>query len=158
MFVSMILGRADRIETLQNGIEISISFLLVLSCEVITSIWRLQWIPKYFSMFKMDPFHLIISAISNPPPPPVCAATPQTWTDLESALMSWLGSVVIADTCGGRWLIDSSDSATRTQTVPFPPVMSQGGRQVQRPPSALLRPAVAQRTHRGAAARLAALL
>lgn len=24
--------------------------------------------PKYFSMFKMDPFHLIISAISNSPP------------------------------------------------------------------------------------------
>lgn len=42
MFVSAILGRADRIETLQNGIEISISFLLVLSCEVITSIWMLQ--------------------------------------------------------------------------------------------------------------------
>lgn len=76
---------------------------------------------------------------------------PQTWTDLESALMSWLGSVVIADKCGGRWLIDSSDSATRIQTIPFPPVMSQRGRQVQRPPSASLRPAVTQRTHRSAA-------
>lgn len=66
MFVPAILGRTDHIETPQKSIEISISFLLVLSCEVITSIWMLQWIQKYFSMFKMDPFHLIISAISNP--------------------------------------------------------------------------------------------
>lgn len=76
MFVSTILGRADRIETLQNGIEISISFLLVLSCEVIPSIWMLQWIPKYFSVFKMDSFHLIISAISTPPSQSLCCYPP----------------------------------------------------------------------------------
>lgn len=80
------------------------------SCEIITFIWMLQQTPKYFSMFKMEPFHLIISAIFSP----VCVLlSPQNWTNLELALISWLGFVVIAHTYGGRWLIDSSDSAAR---------------------------------------------
>lgn len=65
----------------------------------------------------MDPFHLIISAI--PPSTPVSVLLPpQIWTNLESAFISWLGSVVIADMCGKRWLIDSSDSATRNPNSP----------------------------------------
>lgn len=92
----------------------------------------------------MEPFHLIISAIFSP----VCALlSQQNWTNLEHTLISWLGFVVIADTWGGRWLIDSSDSAARIQTIPFPPVMSQCRRQVQRPRSASLRPAITQSTH-----------
>lgn len=120
----------------------NIDLIPLLSCEVITSIWMLQRTPKYFFMFKMEPFHLIISAIFSP----ACVLlSPQNWTNLEPSLISWLGFVVIADTCKGRWLIDWSDSAARIQTLPFPPVMSQRRRQVQRPRSASLRPAITQR-------------
>lgn len=130
--------------TVSKCYGILLRYRSLLSCEVITSIWMLQWTPKYFSMFKMELFHLIISAIFSP----VCVLlSPQNWTNLEPALISWLGFVVIADMCGARWLIDSSDSAARIQTVPFPLVMSQRRRQVQRPRSASLRPAITQRTH-----------
>lgn len=103
------LGRVDRIKMLQNSTEISILFNLVLSCEVITSIWMLQRIPKYVPMFKMDPFHLIISAIS----PLNTSASP---TNLNGFGVCF--NLLIRFCCDSRyvrktWLIDSSDSESK---------------------------------------------
>lgn len=60
-FVHRLLGWVDRIEMRRDLTDTDLTPLL--SCEVITSFRTRHWTPKYFSMFKMEPFHQIISAI-----------------------------------------------------------------------------------------------